>query len=101
MAMPYKRNYVFRNIDKIIYCAEEREQYGEAKLIPFYYNSEKMIKLFHGDSLELLKKFPDNSIDMIFADPPYLKNRSRIAIDFRFSSNIIYLLNDNNDIRKV
>jgi len=27
--------------------------------------------LYHGDSLELLKKFPENSIDMIFADPPY------------------------------
>ena len=24
-----------------------------------------------GDSLELLKKIPDNSIDLVFADPPY------------------------------
>ena len=24
-----------------------------------------------GDSLELLKKIPDKSIDLIFADPPY------------------------------
>lgn len=27
--------------------------------------------LYHGDSLEILKQLPENSIDMIFADPPY------------------------------
>ncbi len=27
--------------------------------------------LYHGDSLKLLEKIPENSIDMIFADPPY------------------------------
>mgnify|MGYP001577752016 CR=1 FL=1 len=27
--------------------------------------------LYHGDSLKLLKQLPENSIDMIFADPPY------------------------------
>jgi len=28
-------------------------------------------KIYEGDSLELLKQVPDNSIDLIFADPPY------------------------------
>ncbi|MCX8142814.1 MAG: DNA methyltransferase [Bacteroidia bacterium] len=28
-------------------------------------------KIYQGDSVELLKKIPDNSIDLIFADPPY------------------------------
>jgi len=28
-------------------------------------------KIIHGNSLEALKKIPDNSIDLIFADPPY------------------------------
>ena len=28
-------------------------------------------KLWHGDSIEWLKTLPDESIDMIFADPPY------------------------------
>lgn len=28
-------------------------------------------KIIHGDAVEVLKNFPDNSIDMIFADPPY------------------------------
>jgi DNA modification methylase len=27
--------------------------------------------IYQGDSLELLKKVPDNSVDLIFADPPY------------------------------
>ena len=27
--------------------------------------------IFHGNNLEILKSFPDKSIDLIFADPPY------------------------------
>jgi DNA modification methylase len=37
----------------------------------------KLNAIIHGDCIEELKKFPDNSIDLIFADPPYnmqLKN---------------------------
>lgn len=30
-----------------------------------------MYKLLHGDCLELMKKIPNNSIDMIVTDPPY------------------------------
>lgn len=29
------------------------------------------IKLYHGDCLEVMKKLPDNSIDMVLTDPPY------------------------------
>jgi len=28
-------------------------------------------KIIQGDCIEKLKEFPDNSIDLIFADPPY------------------------------
>ncbi|MCD4756487.1 site-specific DNA-methyltransferase [bacterium] len=35
-----------------------------------YYDKEGF-KLYLGDSLEILKKFPENGFDMIFADPPY------------------------------
>ncbi|NMC99156.1 site-specific DNA-methyltransferase [Ignavibacterium album] len=31
----------------------------------------KLNKIHQGDCIELLKKIPDNSIDLIFADPPY------------------------------
>ena len=27
--------------------------------------------IYQGDCIELLKKMPDNSVDLIFADPPY------------------------------
>jgi len=37
---------------------------------PFFQNDSAV--LFNGDSLEILRSFPENSIDMIFADPPYL-----------------------------
>jgi site-specific DNA-methyltransferase (adenine-specific) len=35
------------------------------------YFKDKSVKLFLGDSLKLLKKIPKESVDMIFADPPY------------------------------
>lgn len=41
-----------------------------AGLIPFY-ESENTV-LFNGDCLEVLSFLPENSIDVIFADPPYL-----------------------------
>jgi adenine-specific DNA-methyltransferase len=31
----------------------------------------KQYKIIHGDALEALKSIPDNSVDLIFADPPY------------------------------
>lgn len=35
------------------------------------YYEKPNFKLFHGDSLEILNNLPKNSVDMIFADPPY------------------------------
>ncbi len=35
------------------------------------YFSENNFVLYNGDSLNLLKELPENSIDMVFADPPY------------------------------
>ena len=35
-----------------------------------------MIDLRHGDCLELMKDIPDNSIDMVLTDPPYLQTPS-------------------------
>src|SRR3989338_4121213 len=39
------------------------------KLKPYF--SEDNFVLYHGDSLKLLEELPENSIDMVFADPPY------------------------------
>lgn len=35
------------------------------------YYSENRVRLFHGDVVQTLRALPDESIDLIFADPPY------------------------------
>ncbi|MDR2477313.1 MAG: site-specific DNA-methyltransferase [Treponema sp.] len=37
---------------------------------PFFQSKNAVI--FNGDCLEILRSFPENSIDMVFADPPYM-----------------------------
>jgi len=44
-----------------------------------YYYSKQNFKLILGDSLEELKKIKKNSIDMIFADPPYFLSGDGIS----------------------
>lgn len=75
----YQIKDIFNKIDKLL-CAEQQAEYGQEKLIPFYYNPEKKIKVFQGDALFILKKIPDSCIDMIFADPPYFGNQSGLII---------------------
>ena len=39
--------------------------------------SDKMFNIVHcGDVVEILKRYPDNSIDLVFADPPYNLDKS-------------------------
>jgi len=45
--------------------------YGKKGLAPFFYDQACAVKLFKGDSVQILKKFPSECVDMIFADPPY------------------------------
>ena len=47
----------------------EEKILGHVKLKP-YFNEDNFV-LYLGDSLKLLEELPENSIDMIFADPPY------------------------------
>ncbi len=44
-----------------------------------YFNDSDIFTLLYGDSLEILKKIPENSIDMIFADPPYFLSNGGIT----------------------
>ena len=46
---------------------------------PYYEDKEHSIKLFCGDCLQILPQFPQNSIDMIFADPPYFLSNGGIT----------------------
>lgn len=47
---------------------------------PYYRNFERNILIFNDDCRNILKKTPDNSIDTIFADPPYFGNQSGLLI---------------------
>jgi len=44
---------------------------------PFY--EDNMAQLFYGDTFKLLSKLPSESIDMIFADPPYFLSSGGIS----------------------
>lgn len=43
----------------------------QMKVLNPFFKTDDFI-LYNEDSLELMSKFPDNYIDMIFADPPYM-----------------------------
>jgi site-specific DNA-methyltransferase (adenine-specific) len=47
-----------------------RERKIMENLMPAYYK-QGSFALYHGNSLDVLAEFPENSVDMIFADPPY------------------------------
>jgi len=49
--------------------AENRKILSTVEQKPYF--QEGNFVLYHKDSLEFLKQLPENSIDMIFADPPY------------------------------
>ena len=38
---------------------------------PYYQSDDGYFTLYHGDSMRVLSDLGDNSIDMVFADPPY------------------------------
>jgi site-specific DNA-methyltransferase (adenine-specific) len=67
----------FLNVD-IMFCAEENAPYN--KIEPSFYDTDKKVRVYNGDALALLKRVPDNCIDLIFADPPYFGNQSGLII---------------------
>lgn len=44
-----------------------------------YYILEDKVKLYLGDSFEILKTLPENSFDLVFADPPYFLSNNGIT----------------------
>ncbi len=44
-----------------------------------YYEKPKF-KLYNADCLEVLAEMPENSVDMIFADPPYLLSNGGFTV---------------------
>jgi len=55
------------------------ESFSDIGIEPYYESKEYSIKLFRGDCLQILPYFPRNSIDMIFADPPYFLSNGGIT----------------------
>ena len=48
-------------------------------------------KIIHGDIIEALKLIPDNSVDLIFADPPYIieLQKLELIIELVLSKNLL------------
>ncbi len=47
-----------------------------------YNISNKMFDVVHcGDAVEILKRYPDNSVDLVFADPPYNLDKKYSSYD--------------------
>jgi site-specific DNA-methyltransferase (adenine-specific) len=46
---------------------------------PAFHDPAHDITIYHGDSLELLSAFPAESVDLIFADPPYFLSNDGIT----------------------
>lgn len=63
--MDNSQNVVF---DKLINCINEKDE--KDKVQPVYRTTDFV--LYNDDCINIMTKFPDNSIDLIFADPPYM-----------------------------
>jgi len=49
------------------------------EIIKPYYEKSKF-KLYHADCLDILVQLPENSVDMVFADPPYLLSNGGFTV---------------------
>jgi len=62
------------------YIGEETATYDVKKPFSVYYDDTKhSIKLLKGNSIEILNRATENSVDMIFADPPYFLSNGGIT----------------------
>ena len=59
--------------------AEEEPSYGKPRLEPIFEDHKFKVKLFKGDTLKILPKVPSETVDVIFADPPYFLSSGGIT----------------------
>ncbi len=57
---------------------ETRPGYDHAPS-PFYTSPDDSLRLYQADALDLLRRMPTESVDMIFADPPYFLSNGGIT----------------------
>src|SRR3989338_3632355 len=81
-ALKYKKitEHTFPTNSFEFYISEETATYGSKP--PFtihYHNPKHSIRLLKGDCVEILNQARENSVDMIFADPPYFLSNGGIT----------------------
>jgi site-specific DNA-methyltransferase (adenine-specific) len=57
----------------------ETQEFNYPTLQPYYHDKEHTVNLLLGDCIEILCQFPEDSVDMIFADPPYFLSNGGIT----------------------
>jgi len=69
--------------DDLLYISEETAPYNKGngkKVFSIYYdNPEYSVRLLKGDCISILNLARENSVDMIFADPPYFLSNGGIT----------------------
>jgi len=62
------------------YISEKTASYGKNKPYSLYYDDpEHSVRLLQGDCIEILNQAREESVDMIFADPPYFLSNGGIT----------------------
>lgn len=71
----------------------DKEQPGNApdekKIITPAYSKENFT-LYNEDNLKVMGTFPDNSVDMIFADPPYMISKAEWDVSHGFEADLAF-----------
>lgn len=80
---PKKRRavkYTFSKEPLNFYISEATAAYEKRKPFSIYYdNPERSVRLLKGNCVEILNQARENSVDMIFADPPYFLSNGGIT----------------------
>ncbi|CAG1065040.1 Modification methylase DpnIIB [uncultured bacterium] len=71
--------YVDPESNRELFNFEETAEYGERPYSVFFNNPEHSVKLLKGNCIEVLNRARENSVDMIFADPPYFLSNGGIT----------------------
>jgi site-specific DNA-methyltransferase (adenine-specific) len=75
----YYENIIGKN-SLAFYISEKTATYGAKKPFTIFYdNPEYSVRLLKGNCIEILNQARENSVDMIFADPPYFLSNGGIT----------------------
>ena len=74
-----RKDMTFKEDSLSFYISEESYPHDKSSFIVYYDNSRHSIRLLKGDCVEILNQAKENSVDMIFADPPYFLSNGGIT----------------------